>query len=242
MVSDTVYCLGIVPARGGSKGLPDKNLRTVGGLSLLARAVGAGLNSGVCSRLIVSTDSDTIAAEAIRAGADVPFRRPAELASDTAPTLEVLLHAVAAIEGERGRRVDLVCLLEPTCPLREPFDVRTAVQTLLATPEADSLVSLCEVVDAHPAWLRKVDDGYVAPYFADLPEPTRRQDLAAQPVPYRRNGAVYVTRRDVLVEQRSLYGQHCLPYVMPAARSVNVDSETDLVIAEALHRHPRPAP
>ncbi len=232
---DDRYCLCVVPARGGSKGLPGKNLRRVGGRSLVARAVESAVASGRCSRVICSTDDDQIAAEAVDAGADAPFRRPAELASDTATSIDVVIHAVQHVEARRGRPVDLVCLVEPTTPLRTAGDVRNAVDMLLESdPPADSAVSLCEVCDAHPAWLRKIDAGCVQPYFPDLAEPTRRQDLAQHAVPYRRNGAVYVTRRDVLVEQGSLYGGRTLGYVMPVDRSVNIDDELDLLTAQAL--------
>lgn len=238
MAGETVYCLGVVPARGGSKGLPNKNLALVGGKSLVRLAVEAAIASHACSRIICSTDSDRIATEAIRSGADVPFRRPAELAGDTASSLDVLLHAVHEIEGQRGKPVDLVCLLEPTTPLRTPGDIRAAVQMLLAAGDrADSVVSLCQVTDAHPAWLRKLEDGHVKPYFPQMAEPTRRQDLDRHPTPYRRNGAIYVTRRDVLVNQRSIYGQNCLGYVMPAERSVNIDHEMDLMFARAAWNH-----
>jgi CMP-N-acetylneuraminic acid synthetase len=234
MNQQSLYCLAVICARAGSKGLPGKNLAEVGGKTLIRRAVEAALHSGRCSRVICSTDSDAIAAEAIRAGADAPFLRPAELAGDAVSMVDVLIHAVGEIEGPRGRAVDLVCLLQPTSPLRTAEDVRGAVDALLAEPDADAAVSLCEVVEAHPAWLRKIDRGYVRPYFPELPEPFRRQDLADQPTPYRRNGAVYVVRRDVLMQQRSLYGDRCAPWIMPADRSVDIDSAVDLAVARAL--------
>ncbi|NLF30672.1 MAG: acylneuraminate cytidylyltransferase family protein [Planctomycetes bacterium] len=229
------YCLAIIPARGGSRGLPGKNLQTVGGRTLVYRAVRAAIESGCCHRVICSTDDDAISAEAVRAGGDVPFRRPDELASDTATSMQVVRHAVDRIEGERGRPVDLVCLVEPTTPLRLPADIRRAVDLLVnADPPADSAVSVCAVLDAHPAWLRKVVDGEMVPYFPDMPEPTRRQDLQRYPAPYRRNGAVYVTRRDVVVRDNSLYGRRCLACQMPPERSINIDSFMDLVCARAV--------
>ena len=238
MDADGVFCLCVIPARGGSKALPGKNLAQVGGKSLVRRAAEAALASGRCDRVVCSTDSDAIAAEAARAGAYVPFRRPAELAGDTAATFDVVLHALRHVEAETGRSVDLVCLVEPTTPLRGAEDIRAVVDLLTSSrPPADSAVSVCEVTDAHPAWLRKIRDGLLGPYFEDTPEPTRRQDLARLPTPYRRNGAVYVTRRDVLIEQRSLYGRRCLAYVMPPERSVNIDTELDLVCARAILAH-----
>lgn len=234
-----MYCLCVIPARGGSKGLPGKNLREVGGKSLVRRAVEAALASQRCSRVLCSTDDEAIAAEAIRAGADVPLRRPAALAGDATPTVDVVLHAMGHVEGELGRHVDLVCLLQPTSPLRTAGDVRATVDALLAAEgPADSAVSLVEVGDAHPRWLRKIERGYAVPYFEEPgPEPTRRQDLAGDPVPYRRNGAVYVARREVLVSQRRVFGDRCVAYVMPPERSIDIDTEYDLVCAQALWRH-----
>ncbi len=240
MTDHGLYCLGVIPARGGSQGLPGKNLTEVGSKSLLRRAVEAATASGRCTRVICSTDSDTIAAEAVLAGADVPFRRPAALASATAPTLDVVIHAIEYIENALGKPIDLVCLCEPTTPLRSAADVRGVVDMLTQSdPPADSAVSVCEVHDAHPAWLRKISDGLLGPYFPDLPEPTRRQDLATHPTPYRRNGAVYVVRRNVVIERRSLYGDRCLAYVMGPERSVNIDTELDLLCAQAIWEHQR---
>jgi len=232
------YCLAVVPARGGSKGLPGKNLLEVGGKSLVRRAVEGAAASGCCRRIVCSTDDDAIGAEAIRAGADVPFRRPAELADAAATSLAVVLHALQRVEAERGGPVDMVCLVEPTTPLRSAEDIAAAVHMLTeAGSAADSVVSVCEVTDAHPAWLRKITDGALEPYFGGLEEPTRRQDLRMYPVPYRRNGAVYVTRREVLAAGGGLYGTRCLAYVMPPERSINIDSELDLLCARAIWRH-----
>ncbi len=237
MNNTDLYCLAIIPARGGSKGLPGKNLQTVGGESLVYRAARAAIESRRCGRVVCSTDDDAIAAEAIRAGADVPFRRPAELAGDTATSLAVVQHAVARVEGERGRPVDLVCLVEPTTPLRTAGDIRRAVDLLLtAEPAADSAVSVCRVSDAHPAWLRAIVDGELIPYFPELAEPHRRQGLDQHPIPYRRNGAVYVTRRDVVMTRDSLYGRRCLAYEMPPERSINIDTPMDLICARAVWR------
>lgn len=242
MNEQRLYCLAVIPARGGSKGLPGKNLREVGGKSLVRRAVEAAAMCGSCSRVVCSTDDDAISAEAIRAGADVPFRRPAALAADTATSLEVVLHAVQHVEAERGTPVDLVCLVEPTTPLRAAEDIRAAVDTLTGSkPAADSVVGVCEVTDAHPAWLRRIANGYLEPYFPEMDEPLRRQGFAAYPVPYRRNGAVYVTRRDVLVDERSLYGRRCLAYTMPPERSINIDTESELVCAQAIWQHTQDA-
>ena len=232
------YCLCVIPARGGSKSLPGKNLARLGGESLVHRAVRAARDSERCSRIVCSTDSDAIAAEAIGAGADAPFRRPAQLATDVSPTIDAVIHATGWVETERGRPVDLICILQPTSPLRTAEDLRAAIDLLLdSRPPVDSVVSVCEVADAHPAWLRKIEGGLLTPYFPDLKEPTRRQDLDSHPAPYRRNGAIYVTRRDVVMIDRTVYGSRCLPYVMPDERSIDIDTETDLAVARALWDH-----
>lgn len=236
MSRDDVYCLGIVTARGGSKGLQGKNLAEIGGKSLVWWAVRSGLESERCSRVICSTDNDAIAAEAVRAGADVPFMRPAELASDTSASIDAVLHALHHVEAERGKNVDVVCLLQPTTPLRTGQDVRATIDLLLeAGPDADSAVTVCEVPDAHPAWLRKIVDGLAVPYFGDADdEPTHRQQFRRYPPPYRRNGAVFVTRRQVLLELRRVFGRRCLAYVMPPERSFDVDTKWDLVCVQAI--------
>ncbi len=118
------FCLGIVPARGGSKGLPGKNLACIGGKSLIRRAAEAGLKSGCCTRIVCSTDEHAIAAEARAAGIEVPFLRPAELAGDDVPMAEVLIHAAQQVEAKAGRQIDFLCLLQPTSPLRTALDVR----------------------------------------------------------------------------------------------------------------------
>lgn len=238
MQKQDLYCLGLVPARGGSKGLPGKNLAQVGGKTLVRRAVEAGLAGGCCTRLVCSTDDPAIAAEARAAGAEVPFVRPPELSGDDVPGIDVILHALQHIEAELGRTIDLVIVLQPTSPLRTAADVRATMEAMLAAePPADSAVSLVEATEAHPQWLRKIENGMAVPYFDQDAEPARRQDLAALGRPYRRNGAVYVTRRQVLLSQRRVFGRRCAAYIMPPERSIDIDSQYDLVCAQALWEH-----
>ena len=243
--NEDLYCLGVVPARGGSKGLPGKNLAQVGGKTLIRRAVETALASGCCTRVLCSTDDVAIAAEARAAGADVPFLRPAELAGDTVPGVDVILHAMAHVEMELARTVDMVVVLQPTSPLRTAADVRATVEAMLrADPPADSAVSLVEATDAHPLWLRKIENGIAVPYFDQGREPACRQELASHGRPYRRNGAVYVVRRHVLLAERRVFGRRCAAYVMEPQRSIDIDSEYDLVCAQALWEHlmKRPEP
>jgi CMP-N-acetylneuraminic acid synthetase len=236
--------LAVVPARGGSKGVPRKNLREVAGKPLIAwtlecaRAVRPPFH-----RLLVSTDDAEIAAVARRWGVDVPFLRPAELAGDRVPMVPVLQHAVRWAEAADGVRMDWVCLLQPTDPLRLPEDVEGAL-ALAEAGGSDSVISVVQVFAVHPVLMKRIEGGRLLPFCVEEREGTRRQDLA--PPAYMRNGAVYLTRRDVLVERGSIWGDVIRPHVMPEARSVAVDSELDLRLVDLLLREraagPTPGP
>lgn len=226
--------LGIIPARGGSKGLPGKNLRPLGGRPLIAWSIEDALGCGVIDRVVVSTDAEEIAAEARRWGAEVPFLRPAELAADDTPTLAVLRHAVSELAAREGYRPGLVVLLQPTSPLRGRQAIRAAVAKM-EEPGTDSVVTVCPV-EHNPYLLRRLEGDRALP-FLDL-DPLRgglrRQDL---PPAYRLNGAVYAFRRDRLLGDDP-YGEVVRAVVMETWRSVDVDGEVDLVVAEALwHRY-----
>lgn len=220
--------LGLIPARGGSRGFPGKNIAPLGGLPVIAHSIRAAAAARRLTRTIVSTDDPVIAETCRRHGADVPFLRPAELARDDTPTLPVLLHALAALKEP----YDAVMILQPTSPLRLPADIDAAVQLLERDPAADSVISVVAVDDNHPARMKRIEDGVlVDPPFAEAFEGQRRQDL---PPLYLRNGAIYLTRTPVLTGRHSIKGDRCLAYVMPRERSINIDQPLDIVFAEAL--------
>jgi CMP-N,N'-diacetyllegionaminic acid synthase len=220
--------LGIVPARGGSKGIPDKNLRELAGKPLLAYTVEAAQASGVIDRLVLSTDSDVIAKLGRKLGLDVPFMRPARLARDESSMLGVLQHAVAQVESEPWKP-DLIVLLQPTSPLRRPEHVRRAVE-LLTSNECDSVVSVVMIPHQFaPQKALRLQDGKLSFWSPEADTITRRQQLETM---YAREGTVYVCWRDVLMEKGSLYGEQCLPLVLPAAESLNLDSLEDWQRAE----------
>lgn len=226
--------LAVIPARGGSKGVPRKNVRELAGKPLIAYTIECALAvKHLLHRIVVSTDDDEIAAVARRWGAEVPFRRPAELAGDTVPMAPVLQHAVRFVEARDGCRMDWVLLLQPTDPLRVPADVEEAMR-LAAAGGCDSVISVVQVFAVHPILMKRIEDGRLLPYCIEEKEGSRRQDY--QPPAYMRNGAVYFTRRDVLVERGSIWGDVIRPYVMPPERSVGVDSELDLRLLELLLR------
>jgi CMP-N,N'-diacetyllegionaminic acid synthase len=221
--------LAVIPARGGSKGVPGKNVRPLGGRPLIQHTIDAAAAARRLTDRIVSTDDERIAALARELGAEVPFLRPAELATDRAAAIPVLLHAVHFMEEARGERYDAVMMLQPTTPLRTAADIDAAVERLEASG-ADSVISVVDVEGHHPARMKYLDgDRLVDPPFGEAYENQPRQELTPM---YIRNGAIYLTRRDVLVERRSLKGGDCRALVMPVRRSVNIDSEDDFAFAE----------
>jgi len=223
--------LGIIPARGGSKGLPRKNVRSLGGKPLLLWTAEAARGSKRLTRTILTTDDNEISQIGRAAGLDVPFLRPANLATDTTPTVPVLQHAVRALEAA-GDHYDAVCLLQPTCPLRTAATIDACIDQLIAH-NLDSVVTVLAVPHKYnPHWVYVPTSGGLLELATG--EPTiipRRQDL---PPAFHREGSVYVVRRDVLVEQGSLYGARLAGHEMSADESVNIDTEDDWKRAEAL--------
>jgi len=224
----TLSVLGIIPARAGSRGLPGKNIAPVCGQPLIVYSLDAARGASRLARTVVSTDGEDIAAVCRAHGGDVPFIRPADLARDETPTLPVLIHVLDRLEGS----YDAVMVLQPTSPLRLSKDIDEAIRMLEEDTEADSVISVVEVGDAHPARMKRMKDGVLEDLpFSEEFEGQRRQDL---PQLYLRNGAIYLTRTRVLREQLSLKGNRCLAYVMPRERSVNIDDALDLIFAQAL--------
>jgi CMP-N,N'-diacetyllegionaminic acid synthase len=218
--------LGVIPARGGSQGIPRKNVHLLNGLPLIVYAIRAAQGSQHLSRFIVSTDNDEIADAARSAGADVPFMRPAALAQNTTPTAPVIQHAIMMLQPET---FDVVVTIQATAPLRTAADIDAAIDLLAG--DFDSVVSVAEVPHQfNPNWIHQIDDHELMPYIEGAPlKYTRRQDL---PPVYYRNGAVYVTRCAALEAHNNLYGQRTAAYVMPPERSVNIDAPGDFVLAE----------
>lgn len=226
----TLTVLGIIPARGGSKGIKNKNIVFLARKPMIAYTIEAAREARLLSRCIVTTDSELIAEVSREHGAEVPFIRPEYLARDETPTLPVIHHALDML----GESYDAVLILQPTSPFRSALDIDTAIEMMAQTPEADSVISVVRVGDNHPARMKSIRDGWlIDPPFAEQTEGQRRQDL---PALYLRNGAIYLTRTSVIREQNSLKGSKSLAYVMPELRSVNIDNEIDLLFAEAVAR------
>jgi CMP-N,N'-diacetyllegionaminic acid synthase len=219
-------CLAIIPARGGSKGLPRKNLLPLLGKPLIAYTIEAARAARSLQRIVVSTESPEIAEIAWQYGAEVPFLRPAELAQDETPTLPVLQHVLNELKATGGYEPEVIVLLQPTSPLRRAEDIDNAV-SLLQQTGADSVVSLC-VAEHHPAWMKRLEDDRVLPFLENAPEYTRRQEM---PPVHRLNGAIYVTRRPILMEQNRILGQDTRGLIIDANSSVDIDTPLDLKIA-----------
>lgn len=223
--------LGVVPARGASKGVPRKNIADVAGRPLIAYTLDAARQAPALTRVVVSTEDPEIAEVCRRLGADV-IERPPELALDKTPTLPVVQHALARAEATDGRRYGAVVLLQPTTPLRLAEDVEQCVAMLRETG-AESVVSVVDVGGNHPLRMKKFEGGRLVNYVEQDGENMRpRQDL---PPVYIRNGAVYVTRRSV-IDGGALVGRDCRGFIMSPDRSVNIDAPNDLIVAEQLLR------
>jgi len=229
-----VKVLGVITARGGSKGIPGKNLKLLAGRPLIVYTVDAARQAGVLDRLIVSTDDAAIAETARTLGCEVPFMRPADLALDSTPHLPVMVHAVAWLRDHEHYACDAVMILQPTSPLRSADDIRAAIQ-LLETSGADSVVGVSRTpLHYHPLRALRVDDQGVATLFTNG-EPVRRRHVRRQDLPaaFAINEAVYLFRTPVLfADEPSLYGDRTAAYVMPPERGIAIDDLDDWMEVE----------
>lgn len=220
--------LAIISARGGSKGVPRKNIRPLGGKPLIAWTIDAAKQASCIDRLIVSTEDEEIASLALDLGADVPFMRPSELAADDAPGVAPVLHAISELAG-----YDWVLLLQPTSPLRSAGDI-DGIWNFCQERSAASAVSVCEV-GKHPYWMYQFDAARrLKPFSEGSPYVLRRQDL---PQAYALNGALYLAKADWLVKRGNFIGSETLGYVMPPERSVDLDTPQDWRWVEFLIEH-----
>ncbi len=219
--------IAIIPARGGSKGVPKKNIRSLAGKPLIYYTIRAAQNSGYINRTIVSTDSDEILDIASAEGALV-VKRPAELSGDDAPTVDAILHVLHHC-STRGLRPEIVVVLQPTSPFRTSLDIDAALELFLRS-DCESVISVCEVTHP-PQWNMVIERSYLQPLFDRKTLTLRRQDL---PKTYLPNGAIYIASAGTLRRVRSFYCQKTKPYVMSAERSLDIDSEFDFLFAEAV--------
>ena len=223
--------LGVTAARGGSKGVPRKNIRQIGGIPLIAYTIREAKKSRLISRYIVSTDDDEIAEVARHYGAEV-LMRPAELAEDHTPMIAVMQHALKWCEEEEGEWYDIVADLRCTNPLKTAHDIDGAIEKLIHTG-ADGVIGVTKLDDHHPARIKRVFEDRLIDFAWPEPPAGLRQEL--KPDAFIRNGSLYVVLRDALLDGILLQGSDNLrPWYMPLEKSVNIDSELDFVLVEAL--------
>jgi len=222
--------LAIIPARGGSKGVPGKNIRLLGNLPLIVHTIDAARSAQRLEKCIVSTDDEEIARVARQWGGETPFMRPPELATDSAKAIPVMQHALVQMEQLSGIQYDALMMLQPTTPFRTAQDIDRAVEMLELTG-ADSVISVVDVGGHHPARMKYLEgDRLVDPPFCEAYENQPRQELTPM---YIRNGAIYLTRREILMSG-SFKGRDCRALVMQPEQSVNIDSMLDFDYAAFL--------
>jgi N-acylneuraminate cytidylyltransferase len=227
--------LALVPARGGSKGLPRKNLCVLAGKPLVAHAVETGRAARLVDRVVCSTDDAEIAQAAHAAGAEVPFLRPSELAQDSSEDWPVFVHALAWLEQHDGWLPELVVNLRPTSPLRRPEHVDAAIR-LLCDTDADSVKSVC-LARQHPHKMWRLDaDQILEPFLTTSFRLERGPDVPRAELEdvYWQNGLVDVTRRSVIVEQGVMIGRRVAGLVTEPSDSIDIDGPLDLALAEVL--------
>src|SRR3989344_2547322 len=220
--------LAVITARGWSKGIPWKNIKLLGGKPLLVYSIDAVKKSKLITHAIVSTDYKKIAEVAKKFGSEAPFMRPKELAEDKTPHVPVMKHAIEFMEKKLGVIFDYAVILQPTSPFRLPEDIDRTLEKLIKS-SADSAVTLVDVDNYHPVKAKKLEGDKVLPYCFSEPEGTRRQDF---PAAYRRSGAVYAMKRDSLMKDNRLYGDNIVGHIVPADRSVDIDTPFEWFRAE----------
>ena len=227
--------LALIPARGGSKGLPRKNVADFLGRPLITWSIDAGLQSRLVTRVIVTTDDDEIAEVARHGGAEVPFMRPPDLAGDLVPDLPVFAHALGWLQENEGYTPEIVVHLRPTAPLRPPGLVDDGVELLVAAPDADSVRSVCEPV-ANPFKMWRIEEGRLVPLVdSGVPEGYNRprQEL---PTVYWHTGTLDVIRTSTILSQHSMSGRTILPLIVDPSVAADIDDQHSLHQAEDMGR------
>ncbi len=237
--SDRPKILGLTLARGGSKSIPKKNIQPINNIPLIAYTIYEALQSRYLSRFIVSTDDDEIAEVSRRYGAEVPFRRPPELSSDSASSKDAMQHAVEWVEQDEGCRYDYVIELMCTNPMKTVEDIDGCIEKLVRTG-ADSVIAVHKLDDHHPIRIKKIVDDRIRDFCLPEKLETKRQDL--KPDAYIRSGSIYALSREHLMVDGQRYGsENSRPWILPPERAVNLDTMMDFRMAELLLAdNPRP--
>lgn len=220
--------LAIIPARSGSKGLKDKNIKNLNGKPMIAYTIEAANQSGIFKDVIVSTDSKKYAEIAEEFGAEVPFFRPQSLANDDSTTNDVIIHSLKEMK-KRNKEYDYFMLLQPTSPLRSSKNIKEAYKLLLQK-EANAVVSVC-ATDHSPLWTNTLDESLSLDDFIKKNENKRRQEL---PTYYRLNGAIYLANVDYYIKYKNFYHENSFAYIMSKRESVDIDDILDFYFVETI--------
>ena len=221
--------LAIIPARGGSKGVPKKNIKEIEGIPLIGYTIREAKKSKYISRVVVSTDEEEIAEVARKIGAEIPCLRPEELSGDASSTVECVIHMVNYLKENEDYVPDFICLLQCTSPLRTMEDIDEAIEKLFRT-DFDGIVSVCEA-ETNPYWTNVFDNDRLKYFLEEGKTITRRQDL---PKIYRYNGAIYIIKTGVFLREKSFETDNITGYVMSNEKSIDIDTITDFKVAEIL--------
>lgn len=221
--------LFVIAARGGSKGVPRKNIKKIGDIPLIAYKINAAKKVSLSKRIIVSTDDEEIAEVALSYGAEVPFLRPQELATDTASSVDVVEHVLKWVSKNDDKSYDYVCLLEPSSPFATADDLEKALK-LIISKDADTLLGMKEV-DVSSKYIHTLDsNGGLSEFYNALKtmKSVRRQDQEKE---YTMNGCMYIARVDYFLQTKSFHSEKSLPYIMPPEKSIEIDSMNDYMYA-----------
>ncbi|MDR3627007.1 MAG: acylneuraminate cytidylyltransferase family protein [Ignavibacteriaceae bacterium] len=223
--------ISIIPARGGSKGLPKKNILQLNGKPLIAWTIEKALQSKYIDRIFVSTDSEEIAGIAEKFGCNVPFLRPEEFARDSSPSSEAIIHALDCFE-KLGERFDYIALLEPTSPLRKMNDIDLSIKKIINNENADCLVSVGEIHTEHPFIIKKMDfEGFVSPYISNAKSIYQRQQADKAYFPY---GVIYLSKIESYKKNKTFYLEKTLSYEIERWQNYEIDDIEDFMIIEKI--------
>ncbi len=224
--------LAITLARGGSKGIKNKNIKLINRKPLIAHTILEAKKSAYINDYIVSTDSKKIASIAKKYGAEVPFLRPKKLATDKASSVNALIHATKFMENKNKQKYDYVIELMCTNPLKTVSDIDNIIKKII-NKKADSVIAVHRIYDHHPARVKKIIKGKIVNFCINEKAESRRQDL--KPNAYVRSGSIYALKRNYLVIQKRRYGsKNSFAYILPNNRAINIDGVLDFYIAEKI--------
>ena len=226
-MGEKMEIVALIPARGGSKSIPKKNIKHLRGMPLISYSIRAAKKSKYINKIVVSTEDKEIAKISRKYGAEI-IERPEEFAKDESSTIDAILHTLEVFKAE-NYNPDISILLQPTSPLRNAEDIGSAIELFLNS-DCESVVSVCEVGHS-PYWCFEIENGYLKSLFGDEYLRMRRQELEKVYIP---NGAIYISTPENLRKYKGFYGLRTIPYIMPPERSIDIDDATDLMLAELL--------